>query len=168
MWTKITLIGCLFLTVFVLHTALRIEHLNGQMGTFLPRADGWENEEWGVPESEDAMDFVRAQIAKQRANLYAVEHPGEEMPPIESFVGEPYNDRETGFINRHKRDHATFQELHGWVFGLGALQIGLAPLAFAWSVCNLLVLNKVRIRMLSTACACLAFSAIFLMILRGY
>lgn len=168
MWTKLTVIGCFLLTVFVVHTALRIEYVNHQMKTFLPRAPGFESERWDVPEFENAMNFVRAQIAKQRANLFAAEHPGEELPPIESFIGEPYNERELGFINRHKRDHATFQELHWWVYGVGALQIGLAPLALAWSVCNLLVLKKAQIRLLSTACACLAFSAIFLMVLRGY
>ncbi len=114
---------------FVVHTALRIEYVNEQMGTFLPRMAGFENEAWDVPEVDQAMNFVNAQIAKQRANIYVVEHPGEELPPMESFIGEPYNERETSFINRHKRDHATFKELHWWVHGVGALQFGLAPLA---------------------------------------
>lgn len=168
MWTKITVIGCLLLTAFVVHTALRIEYVNEQMGTFLPRMAGFENEAWDVPEVDQAMNFVNAQIAKQRANIYVVEHPGEELPPMESFIGEPYNERETSFINRHKRDHATFKELHWWVHGVGALQFGLAPLALVWSLGNLLAIRPALIRALSTACAGLAFYAIYLMILRGY
>ncbi len=168
MWTKLTVIGCLLLTAVVAHTALRIEHVNHQMGTFLPRAPGLENEEWKVPELDHVMSFVDGQIAKQRSNLYLLEHPGETLPPTETFVGEPYNELEQGFIARHKRDYAIFKELHWWVYGFGALQYGLAPLAFVWSVGNLLALKKATVRMVSSVCASLAFAAIFLMILRGY
>ena len=168
MWTKLTVIGCLLLTAFVAHTALRIEHVNHQMGTFLPRAPGLEQEKWQVPELERVLNFVDGQIAKQRVNVFAIEHPGEEIPPTEAFVGEPYSPLEKGFIDRHKRDYAIFKELHWWVYGLGALQIALAPLAFVWSIGNLLAVKKGTLRMLSTVCASLAFGAIFLMILRGY
>ncbi len=168
MWTKLTVIGCLLLTAVVVHTAVRIEHVNHQMGTFLPRAPGYEEEDWQVPEIEHVLNFVDAQIAKQRVNVFVMEHPGEEIPPIETFVGEPYNASETGFINRQKQGHATFKELHWWVYGFGAVQYGLAPLAFVWSIGNLLALKKIHIRAISTACAGLAFCAIFLMIFRGY
>lgn len=168
MLTKLTIIGCLLLTAFVVHTALRIEHVNHQMGTFLPRAPGLEQEKWQVPELDRVLNFVDGQIAKQRSNTFALEHPGEEIPPTESFVGAPYSEIETGFIDRHKRDHAVFQELHWWVYNCGALQYGLAPLAFFWSIGNLLALKKVPVRVVSIACAGLAFVAIFLMIFRGY
>ena len=168
MWTKLTVVGCVLLTAVVVHTALRIEHVNHQMGTFLPRAPGYEQEAWGVPERDHVMSYVDAQIAKQRANVFAVDHPDEKVPPTESFVGEPYSQFEKSFIERHKRDYATFQELHWWVYGFGAIQYGLAPLAFVWSIGNVLALQKARFRLLSTLCAGLAFGAIFLMIFRGY
>lgn len=168
MWTKLTVIGCLLLTAVVAHTALRIEHVNHKMGTFLPRAPGLEQVEWQVPELDRVMSFVDGQIAKQRLNLFTLEHPGEALPPTENFVGEPYSPLEKGFIDRHKRDYAIFKELHWWVYSFGALQYGLAPLAFIWSIGNLLALKKVTIRMVSSVCASMAFGAIFLMILRGY
>lgn len=168
MLTKLTVIGCLLLTALVVHTAVRIEHVNHQMGTFLPRAPGLEQEDWQVPELDQVLKFVNDQIAKQRANVFVMEHPGEEVPPIESFVGEPYNDFESGIIDRNKQGHATFTELHWWVYGFGAVQYCLAPLAFIWSIGNLLAVKKIHIRALSTACAGLAFCAIFLMIFRGY
>ncbi len=168
MWTKITVVGCLLLTAVVVHTAVRIEHINYKMGTFLPRAEGFEDEKWHVPEFDGVMNFVNMQIAKQRENAFSKEHPGEEVPPLETFVGGPYSEFELGMIARRKSEYATFQSLHWWVYGFGAFQYGLAPLAFVWAIGNVLAFQKVNMRVISTSCACLAFLAIFLMVVRGY
>ncbi len=167
-WTQLTIFGCLILTAVVVHTAIRIEHVNQQVDTFLPRAPGYETMEWQVPPLDDVLAYVDNQIAKQRSNVYVQEHPGEEVPPTESFLGAPYSPKEVGIIDRQKRFHANFNELHWWVNSFGAVQYCLAPLAFMWSIGNLLALKSIVPRLLSTSCAGLAFIAIFLMILRGY
>ncbi len=82
MLKKVTVVGCILVTLFVVHTAIRIEHSNNKSGTFLPRPPGYEHEDWQVPELEMVMDYVQHQIAERRANSFMAENPGQELPPL--------------------------------------------------------------------------------------
>ncbi|MCC6510246.1 MAG: hypothetical protein IT423_14170 [Pirellulaceae bacterium] len=168
MWTRWTIIGCVVLTALVVHTAIRIEHVNVLSNTYLPRSPGEAQQEWVLPELSQVLEYVDHQIAIRRADAYAMTHPGTAIPANSEFLGAPYTEDEQNWIDRSKRDFASHTELHWWVTNFGSPQYLLAPLAFIWSVGNFLTVRKNTVRVLSTACALMAFGAIFLMIFRGY
>ncbi len=168
MWTKLTIIGCLILTVFVVHTAVRIEHMNVVAGHFLPRPPEMEGLAWKVPEQENVREYVDYQIMLRRVNLYATEHPDEKMPASDTFFGAPYSPSEQDWIDRLMVAHQDHVRLHWWVNNFGALQYILAPICAVWAFGNLLSLPKRSVKALSLSCALLAFGAIFLMYVRGY
>ena len=168
MWTKFTVIGCLLLTVMVVHTALRIEHLNALSGILLPRSTPVSNAQWRVHELQSILNYVDAQIAKRRSQAFAADHPGEATPAEETFVGAPYTAKEQNWIDRSKNDHASHTKLRWWVVNFGGLQYLIAPLAFVWAMGNSLAIRKTSLRFMSGLCALLSFGAIFLMIFRGY
>ncbi len=119
-----------------------------------------------MPEFDGVMNFVNMQIANSAENAFSKEHPAKGSP-LETFVGGPYSEFELGMIARRKSEYATFQSLHWWVYGFGAFNT-VGPLAFVWAIGNVLAFQKVNMRVISTSCACLAFLAIFLMVVRGY
>jgi hypothetical protein len=159
--------GCLILTAIVMHTALRIEHLNSRSGMFLPRTESFTTE-WRVPELKHVLGYVDTQIATRRSNAYSVQNPEKELPATEMFVGAPYSQAEQNWIDRSKDEHDAHTRLHWWVTSFGAAQYLMAPIAFVWAMANALAIRKTPHRVVSCLCAMLAFGAIFLMFFRGY
>ena len=168
MWSKLTVLGCFLLTLVVVHTALRIEHLNSLSGMFLPRSTDYTNEQWQILELKSVLHDIDTRIAKRRTHAFLAAHPGEATPAEESFMGAPYSASEQNWIDRSKSEHASHTLLRWWVVNFGAAQYVIAPLAFLWATVNLLLVRKVPLRIVSGLCGLLAFGAIFLMIFRGY
>jgi predicted outer membrane lipoprotein len=167
MWIKGTMIGCILLTAFVTHTALRIEHLNNLADQFLPRHKD-AGAEWIVPELKRVLFVVEDQIAQRRSGAYSVANPDKPMPPEEEFFGPPYTEKEQKMLDGAKLEHAFHSRLRWWVVNFGAIQYVAAPLACVWSIVNLLAVRQKPLRIVSAVCAILAFGSIFLMFLRDY
>ena len=168
MLIKLTMIGSLLLTAFVVHTAARIEHLNVCCGMFLPLPTETTSAQWRIPELRHVLNYVDTQIASRRSNQFSVDHPNEPLPARDTFVGAPYSTAEQAWIDRSVCEHAAHTQLQWWVLNLGAVQYLIAPLAFVWAIGNFLVIPKVRYRIISATSALFAFAAIFLMFFRGY
>ena len=168
MLSKLTVIGCFLLTAFVVHTAVRIEHLNVVCGMFLPMPTQTTSAQWRIPELHQVLQYVDFQIANRRSNQFTVDYPDKQLPEHDEFVGAPYSAAEQNWIDRSITEHAAHTRLRWWVLNLGALQYVIAPLAFVWAVGNFLVVPKLPYRIISAVSALLAFAAIFLMIFRGY
>lgn len=168
MLSKLTIIGCLLLTAFVVHTATRIEHLNVICGMFLPLPTETSSSQWRIPELHHVLNYVDTQIASRRFNQYTADNPDKELPAEDSFVGAPYSAAEQAWIDRSVYEHAAHIRLRWWVVNLGAVQYLIAPLAFVWSIGNFLAIPKTQYRIVSVTSALLAFAAIFLMFFRGY
>lgn len=168
MWIKLTVLGCLLLTLFVVHTAARIEHMNRVCDDILPLTGDVPTSQWRVPELRDVLSYIDEQIMIRRLNLFAYEHPNEELPPNDKFIGAPYSASEQRMIDRSIVDHANHTKLHWWVTNFGSWQYALAPLCFVWAIGNVLSMSQRKLKAVFAFCALLCFAAIFLMIVRVY
>lgn len=163
------LVGCVFLTLLVAHTCLRIEILNARSGYILPRIyRGFGNPKWRSAARSTAMRGVQGEIAFQRLDAYVAAHPDEPEPDVDQFLGPPFNEREQAQIVDAIEKNELNSELKDLVGSFGCLQYVLAPAAFVWSVFLSALSNRWLFRVLFGVCAVGNAFSIWVMFDRAY
>jgi hypothetical protein len=169
MQSKLAFVGCLILTVIVVHTCVRIEVLNARYGYYLPRTDfGNGNQKWRVAGRRATMRWLEHKIHMERCAAYAAAHPDDPMDDLERFCGPPYSADEQKMIDTELAENELRAELWSWVASMGILQYILAPLTFAWAVALAVCNRSHLIRMSAIGFAVAAAVSIVLMFHRAY
>jgi len=170
---KCKLIACGLLSAVVLHTALRIEHLNALNGGYLPRQDLDQggNRKWRAWSEAALLGAIENRIRIERVRRFEESF---ERAPTEEEVRElwlqPLSLEEERFGHQELEKSRIRKKLHWWVAGPGLLQHFLAPLVFLWAIYLILEITSLpcRCRFLPFVFAGAAALSIHLMIYRGY
>lgn len=159
---------CVLITSVVVTTAVRIELLNSAAGGPLPLTINSYDGKWYPADIVYVMKSTDHKIGQIRQNLFKHNHPMEEVPELESFVGPPYSVDEQQRLDTAEKNHGLGIALYSWLRSMGIAQYFLAPTAFALCILGYFVFLRWPARLASLTLAGLSGWAIYLMMVREY
>lgn len=155
----------ILITLFVVHTALRIEFLTSKEGFALPRT---ELGKWRAGTPSNYRKWLDRQIGNERYSRYLHEHHDENDRSPNEFIGPPYTASEQQFVDTEMTKNGRHNAILAWVGSFGLLQYILAPLGFSLSFFAFKSNHTPSLRCLSVFCGVCNLAAITIAIYRGY
>ncbi|MFO1065261.1 MAG: hypothetical protein U0892_15455 [Pirellulales bacterium] len=142
--------------------------LNSAAGGPLPLTINSYDGKWYPADIVYVMKSTDHNIGLIRQNLFKQNHPMEEVPELESFIGPPYSVDEQKRLDTAEKNHGLGIALYSSLRSMGIPQYFLAPTAFALCMLGYFVFLRWPARLASLTLAGLSGWAIYLIMVREY